>query len=253
MSMAQKAGGLAATGGDSSAGALSSILDAGEETLGKILTVIDRIELPGNFVTNGWMYMKVGLVVLLMGLLACAQYAATVALLCIAVFSLLVMFMVGGICLWFASFKETRFITWTWLKQTANYAVWIFFLGAVSGIGNHYIGQVADVLTGWDLERDGVFNQAIGANMLLTVLCIYMLLKATDWAAALTGGTATNTGVVGAMGGMAGGALGGAANAAGGVAGGAAKWAGGALANKTSVGNAAYRAFSAIKGIGTVK
>lgn len=251
---AHAAGGMAATGGESSsAGGVSGMLDASEETLGKILTVIDRVDISGNPITNAWLYIKVGVVVGIMGLLACALYVVMVALLSIAVFSLLMMFMVGGPCLWFASFKETRFITWAWLRTTLNYAIWIFFIAAVIGIANSYIGKVADLLVTWDLERDGVFTKEIGANMLLTVLSIYMLLKASDWAAALTGGTSTNTGVIGALGGAAGGAIGGAMNTAGGAAGSAAKWGTGAAINHTGAGQAAYRAFSAIRGIGQVK
>lgn len=248
-SVAQRAGGMAASGGDVSTGILSGILDASEDTLGKILTVIDRVEVLGSFLTNAWLYIKVGVVLLVLGLLSCAQYLVTLTLLCIAGFSLLMMFMVGGVCLWFASFKETRFITWTWLKQTLNYALWIFFIGAVAGVGNSYSSRIADKLTSWDLASHGVFTEAIGASMVLSCVSIYMLLKASDWAAALTGGSATNTGIVGAMGSMAGGAIAG----VGGLAGGAAKWGAGVAANKTTAGAAAYRAYSALKGMGKVK
>jgi hypothetical protein len=251
---AQGSGGMAATGGSSSSpGGISGILDASGETFGKIMSIVDRVDIPGNPITNAWLYLKVGGVFLILSLLAGAQYVAMVALLCIAVFSLLMMFMVAGPCLWFASFKETRFITWAWLRATLNYALWIFFLGAVSGIANKYLEVVANILVLWDLERDGVFTRDIGANLLLTSLSIYMLLKASDWAAALTGGTSTNTGVIGALGGMAGGALGGAMNILGGAAGSAARWGAGAAINHTGAGQAAYRAYSAIRGIGQVK
>lgn len=237
----------AAAGGET--GTLTGVLDATENTLGKIMTIIDRVEVPGNIITNGWLYLKVGIVMAILAILACAQYLAVVCLMCVAIFSLLMMFMVGGICLWFASFKETRFIFFTWLKQTLNYAIWLFFIGAVSGIGNKFLSNSAEVLTSWDLERDGVFTGAIGATILLTTLSLYMLLKSADWAAALTGGTASNTGAVGAMlGGMAS-LAGGAAGSSAGAAGGAAKWAGGKAGNLAMAG--AYRAYSALRGIGT--
>lgn len=251
--MAQAAGSMAASGGDASTGVLSDLLNSGEESLGKLLTAMDQVHVSGNFISDAWLYIKVAVVVGIMLVLACAQYLAMVVLLCIALFSLLMMFAVGGPCLWLASFKETRFVFWAWLRATLNYAIWIFFLGAVSGVGNKYIGKVADIITLWDFERDGLFVKPIGAIMLLTAISIYMLLKASDWAAALTGGSSTNTGVIGAMGGVAGGALGGAINAGGGAAGSAAKWGAGVAANKTSMGAAAYRAYSAMKGLGKPK
>lgn len=255
---AQAAGGLAATGGDTSPGALSGILDANEDTLGKVMTTIDRVNVPGNFITDFWIYLKAGAVLFLLTLLACAQYLATCALLSIAIFSLLMMLMVGGIPLWLASFKESRFVFWAWLRQTLNYALWVFFLGAVSGIGNKFLSKAAYALEAWDLENDGVFTEEVGGTMLLCSLSIYMLLKATDWAAALTGGSSTNTGVVGAMGGVAGGAIGSGINALGGPAGSAAKWAAGAAGGAAMRGAGAaaslgLRAYSAMKGLGKSK
>lgn len=234
-------------------GGIRGMLATTEATLGKTLAVIDAIEVPSNFLTSAWLYIKIGIVVAIMALLSCAMYLAMVVLLGIAIFSLFMMFAIGGPCLWLVAFKETRHITWAWLRAIANYSLWIFFLGLVGGVGNRFVGIVVNDLTRWDLERDGVFNQLVGANVLLTALSVYMLLKASDWAAAVTGGSSTHTGVVGAIGSMAGGALGSATNALGGVAAGAARWSGGVLANKTVPGAAAYRAFSAMRGLGQVK
>lgn len=232
---------------------VSAMFDGLETSIGRTLTTIDNIEVPGNIITNAWLYIKVATASLILALLALALYLVTLALFCIAFFSLFMMILAGGPCLWLASFKETRHITKTWIKQTLNYCLWIFYLGVVAGIGIEFVGAAVDDLMYWDLENDGVFTKELGSSMLFMALTTYMLLKATDWAAALTGGTASNTGVIGALGGAAGGALGGAANLLGGAAGSAAKWGAGAIANNTSAGNMAYRAYSAIRGIGKVK
>lgn len=245
---------LASVGtGSGSGSGVGGMFDTMESAVGRTLTTIDAINVPGNIITNAWLYIKVAAASFILALLALALYLATLALFCIAFFSLFMMLIAGGPCLWLASFKETRHITKAWLKQTLNYCIWIFYLGVVAGIGVEFVSAAVDDLTRWDLENDGVFTKDLGNSMLFMALTTYMLLKATDWAAALTGGTATNTGVIGAMGGAAGGAMGGAMNALGGAAGSAVKWGAGAIANKTSMGNAAYRAYSAIKGIGKVK
>jgi hypothetical protein len=234
-------------------GTAKAMFDALEEQIGQAMTIIDNINVPGNFITNAWLYIKVAAAMLILVLLACALYTVALALVCIAFFSLFMMLLAGGPCLWLASFKETRHITWAWLRSTANYTVWLFFLGLVVAVGLILLEAAVTDLGSWDLERDGVFNIQIGGTMFLMALTIYMLLKATDWAAALTGGSSTNTGVIGAMGGAAGAALGGAVNFAGGAAAGAARWGGGVLANKTTAGAMALRAYSALKGLGKVK
>lgn len=245
---------LAAVGAQSGeGGGVAATFNLMETTIGRTLAIIDNLDVPGNILTNGWLYMKVGAATFVLGLLGVALYLATLALMCIAFFSLFMMLLVGGPCLWLVSFKETRHITWAWLRATANYSLWAFFIGIVASVGVTLTDAAITDLMRWDIARDGVFTKRLGASMLLMALTIYMLLKAADWAAAITGGTSTNTGIIGAMGSMAGGALGGAANALGGAAGGAAKWGGGVLANKTAPGAAAYRAFSAMRGLGQTK
>lgn len=254
MSIAQKAGALAASGGESSGdGGISGLLDANEQSLGKVIATIDELEVPGNPITNAWLYLKVGVVVFIMTLLACVMYIGMLTLLCIALFSLMMMFMVAGPCLWLASFKETRHITWAWLRASANYTLWVVFIAAVAGVGNRYIAGVSDVLTTWDLERDGVFTKAIGAHMAITAISIYMLLKTSEWAAYLTGGTATQAGVLGALGSMGGSAVSSLANSGGNAAGAGARWGAGVAINRTQIGAAGYRAYSALKGLGRTR
>lgn len=253
LALAQNGGALAASGGESGgAGGVSALLDTAENNLGMIMATIDELEVPGNLITQAWLYIKVGAVVVLMTILACAMYLAQVALLCIALFSLKIMQMVAGPCMFFLAFKETRFIPGAWLRSSLNYSMWVIFLCGVSGIGNKFIAKVANALRSWDLENQGVFTAEVGTCMLLTGLSIYMLLKAADWAAAITGGTASQTGIVGGMIGAAGYGLG---SAIGGAARGLAPamkeaaTGAGYLAGR-GAGNLAARAFSALRGIG---
>lgn len=244
---------LAATGGGGAGdGPISQMLDDAGANIGKMMAVLDEIDLPGNFIVDAWLYIKVGAVVFVMAVLGCFLYLAMVALTCVAVFSVLMMLMVGGPCLFLASFDGTRHIFTAWVRATLNYVLWVFFLAAVGGIGNYYIGITADALMKWDVEANGVFTEAVGGNMLLTGLCLYMLTKTADWAAAITGGTATQTGILGAVGGLAGSAMGSAIGAAGGAIaptlGNAAKGAG--YIGGNAAGRMAYRAFSAMRGIG---
>lgn len=226
---------------------LAATFDLMESNLKRTLDAVDNIEVTGNFITNAWMHLKVAAVTLVLGLLSVGMYLATTALMCIAFFSLFMMLLVGGPCLWLASFKESRHVFWAWLRTTLNYTLWIFYLGIVASVGVTFVSLAVDDLTGWNLQRDGVFTEQIGGAMLLTALSIYMLMKASEWAAAITGGTASQTGVIGAA--MGAGAFGASSllgKAAGGIA------AAGPLAAKNAgrVAGLGIRAYSALRGIG---
>ncbi len=259
----QTASGLASVGasGGSDNASIETLFTSLEDGIGKTMAAIDNVKVEGNVIVDTLLYLKVGIAIILLAVLACVLYLAVLGYMCIAFFSLFMMLSAGGPMLFLASFKELRFCTWAWLRATANYTLWAFFIGAVSGIGLQFIDLAVGELTKWDVGRDGVFTKTLGGCMLFMALTIYMLTKTADWAAALSGGTASQTGVMGALGGMAGGALGGVVSggmsALGGAAGGAARWgAGVAINNIPSLNNAYHgvtRAYSAMKGLGQIR
>lgn len=219
-----------------------------DDGLGQIMHTVDTIQPMGNILTNAWMYLKVGTASLLMTLAFCVMYVVFLVLYLMAIFSIYMMLMVGGIFLWLASFRATRHLTWAWLRAVANYVIWVFFLSAVAGFFMSLITETVGDMANWDLAVDGAFPSTLGRLIFFSVLVTYLLLKTADWSAALTGGSTMSPGIVTSgyssitnlgRGGKSGG-KGGGGNAPGGNSGG----------GKAALARAgAGRAFSALKGL----
>lgn len=241
------------------AGGIEGLFGLLEENIGRTMATIDKVKVPGDPISDFFLFMKAGIAIFFLTIIACVLYLETTALFCISVFSLLVMILAGGPCIWLASFKEFRGITWAWFKNTCNYGLWMFFISVVVSIGMQFLNLAVDDLTAWNIAQHGVFTERLGTVLLLMCLTGYMMLKASEWAAALTGGTASQTGVIGAVASMGGSAVGGGLNAAGRMAspalaagagiGGRALWAGagGAVRGAMSLGVKAYSAMRGIK------
>lgn len=167
-----------------------------DDGLGQIMHTVDTIEPTGSLLTNAWLYLKVGAASLLMTLAFCAMYVVFLVLYLMAIFSLYMMLMVGGIFVWLASFKATRHMTWAWLRAVANYVLWVFFLSAVAGFFMELITSSVGDIAGWDLAVDGAFPSTLGRLVFFSVLVTYLLLKTADWSAALTGGSSMSPGIV---------------------------------------------------------
>lgn len=167
-----------------------------DDGLGQIMHTIDTVQPVGNIITDAWMYFKVGVASLLMTLAFCAMYVVFLVLYLMAIFSIYMMLMVGGIFVWLASFKATRHLTWTWVRAVANYVLWAFFLSAVAGFFMHLITLSVNDMAAWDLGTQGAFPAALGHLIFLSVLVTYLLLKTADWSALLTGGSSMSPGIV---------------------------------------------------------
>lgn len=215
LSSAEAIASLGATAGGASEGGVCGAINAQEEGLGYVLGAIDEMDLPGNFLTDAWLYIKAGIVVAIFTVLACLTELVMVALSSLALFSVAVISVAAGPCLWFASFKETRFITGAWFRSMVNYCLWYAFIGIAAGISSHFMTAIGDHLRSWDIESQGVFTGDVGLAMLICALCIYMMLKTADWAAALSGGSSMQTGIIGAAGQAMGSAAGSGINGAG--------------------------------------
>lgn len=216
-----------------------------DDGLGKLMTTIDRIEPPGNIFTAAWIYIKVGVVSLVLAVAYGLLYVAFLVLYIVAWFSIYMMLMVGGIFLWLGAFKATRPYMVAWFKAILNYALWLFFLSAIMGFFMASVTLGINDLAQWDLATQGPFPASAGRLIFMCLLTGYLLLKAADWSAQLTGGTAMSPGIVTSGAGAVGGAVKGlagsqAAQKAGG-------WAAGKAGSLAMAGGA--RAFSALKGL----
>lgn len=170
------------------------IIDKMDVAIGKILHAVDEIDVPGSILGETWLMGKVFVASCIIALVFIGLYLVFVVLYVQAFIGMYMMFLAGGIALFFAAFKETRFVTWTWLRQLMNYTLWAVFLGAIVGLGITGLEYASEEILAWDPVSKGVFTKSLGISLLWGCALIYVLLKAGDFSAALTGGTAPQAG-----------------------------------------------------------
>ena len=144
--------------------------------------------------------LEVGLVTITLTALFAAVYFTYLGLMLISMLTLVILFTVGPLFLFFLCFKETRFIGWAWVKGVANYSM-LGIIGSIAiALTIAMIQDSAASIRGMD-PAIGLMNADVGAALLTAALSLYLLLKSPDIAALLTGGVAGNTALLsGALG-----------------------------------------------------
>jgi len=178
---------------------LSALFAGMDEMSFKLFDILFKIEPDGNFLTNAWKYLRMGSLVLLLLIIYSAAYVTFLALMIMGFFSMYVLFIVGGVCIFFAAFKQTRFIFFAWLKGIINYALLVIFASIIMSIC--YFGLADTVESLIDLNTVNiVFTKQYWACVCWSLLTIAMLLKAPDFASQLSGGMAGSTsGIAGGL------------------------------------------------------
>lgn len=233
-----------------------------DAVLQSVFVAIDNMQDSTGILDSIMQKLEVGLVTITLLALFAAVYFTYLGLMLISILTLVVLFTLGPIFMFFLCFKETRFIGWAWVKGLANYSM-LGIVGSIAiAITIAMIQDSAASIRGMD-PAVGLINADIGAALLTAAMSLYLLLKSPDVAALLTGGAAGNTallsGALGAAGAkmttMVKGGAGGAWNSKAGKA--SRAWAGnkvlGAAGAAMSYGldsaQRAGRAFSARKGV----
>lgn len=232
----------AGTGGG---GGIEGLFQKLDKAFIKMNDTIDYIFPTGNILINAGDYIKATMALGAMTLAFGAVYVAYVILLCMGFFSMYVLFVVGGVCIFFAAFKRTRHVTWSWCRALANYALLVIFASMVMGICVNGITLAMDSLAKHADPSLGYFTREIGYVICWSLLSLGMLLKSADYAAALSGGMAGSTTMI--TGGLA--MTGGAIFAASKLAYDNRFTRGAASTASGYVGAAGSRAYSALKGI----
>jgi len=178
--------GLAQLAGDSGSG--GNLFTRLDNAVRLIVETVEQIEPGGNFITNTMIYIQVTIASAVLLLAVGGLYLVYLAQVSLALVALYVLMIIAAPFIFFAAFTETRFIFWTWLKAVMNYAVWTVLLSLIMAVGISGIESSAQKLSNWDVTRDGVFTQPYAFAVGFSVLIIYFLMKASDMAAALTGG-----------------------------------------------------------------
>lgn len=234
-------------------GGLLGIFSQVDIMFGKLLFTLEKMAPDGGFLPDVALYFKVGFALLIMIFVYAAMYFSFIVLMAMSFFAIYVLAVVGGPCIFFAAFKQTRFVFYAWVRAMLNYGLLLMFVCMVMAMCIFGMNTAIDALAIKDISDDIIFSVEFASTICWGALTVGMLLKAPDFAAAISGGSAgSTTGIAGGMTMVAG------AMTAGGVAmyqssaakagAGLGKDAVSGMANKLSQGRVG-RAFSDRKGI----
>lgn len=177
-------------------------------TLNDIWEITDKMERNLSLLdrtVNIWLAFKVGVAqaVLLGSYVACI--AGYMYLILQAWFAIYMYMIIGGICLFFAAFKGTRFLAVAWFRSLCHEGLTIIFASLIMGISGNMIQKLMKILTDTDVGVTGIFTPQYFAVLLASIMGFLMLLKAPQLAASISGGSAGSTsGVTAAVGSIAG-------------------------------------------------
>lgn len=166
----------------------SDIFSALDSMLGNVVSTIDKIEPAGNILTDAWLYVRATTAMFMLFLVFGFLYGAYIAILIMAYFCIHILFVVGGVCLFFGAFKQTRHITWAWFRGIMNYGLLIIFASIIiavcfSGVNSALEKLVIDA----QQTNDILSSKHFWASIFWGIVTIVMILKAPDLSAVLTG------------------------------------------------------------------
>lgn len=158
-----------------------------------------------------WTQLKAFTAVLILLLIFGITYLIYYGLLIVSMISLHIQLLMGMLIIFFAAFKGTRFIFFSWLKDMLTYALWPVYGAIVMSIMLSFFEGAVSNITLLDLSTGDVFTVNYGLVVLIGFISIWSLFKVPQFAASITGGVGGGAGglVGGMIGGLAGGAAGG--------------------------------------------
>lgn len=185
-----------ANAGPESGGGLEGLFMKLDQAVIKMKDTIDFIFPHTNLLMDAGNYIKATMALGAMTLAFGAVYVAYIILVCMGLFSMHVLFVIGGPCIFFGAFKQTRFVTWSWCRALANYSLLVVFASLVMGICITGITSAIDLFAQNSDPSLGYFTKEVGYVICWSLLSLGMLLKSADYASALSGGMAGSTAMV---------------------------------------------------------
>lgn len=176
------------------------------KTLDSINSINKKLEDNVGFLDSLSFYMslKVGVAQLILACVYVACIAAYLYLVLQAWFAIFMYMIIGGICVFFASFKATRFVAIAWFRALSHEGLTIIFASLIMGISGNIINLLVTVFETSD-PSNGIFTAQYFAVFMACALGFLLLLKAPQLASAISGGSAGSTaGVAAAVGSGAG-------------------------------------------------
>lgn len=172
---------------------MSNIFENLDMMLARLFLVIEELQPTGNLITNAPDYVQCAMATFILIFAYGFIYAAFVSIYIMGYFVLNILFLVGGICIFFAAFDKTRFIFWQWFRGIWNYGMLIIMVSIVMSITVFGINAGLDNLVSSVDINNGVFTKDYMVTIFWAVICGAMILKTPDLASLLTGGSAGST------------------------------------------------------------
>ncbi|WP_022669448.1 type IV secretion system protein [Desulfospira joergensenii] len=186
--------------GNSSATGLEGLFSNLDSLSHNIFDYLGGLKLPGGIMDGFWPFLKSAFLVILLIAIYSAAYVAFIVQIVLGFFSLYVMFALGGICIFFAAFKETRFIFYNWIKAIARHSMTIIFASIIMSVC--YFGLYACLNDLMKLEGSaGLFSPEYLAAVCWSILTFCTLRLSSEYAGdivgVMPGSTASIAGAVG--------------------------------------------------------
>ncbi len=167
-----------------------------------IFDLLFKITPPGSFYNNAFLHLQMGFLAACLLIVYVILYACFMIMVFMGVFSMFIYFIVGGPCIFLASFKKTRPIFFAWFKGLVNSGLIIIFASitlavCVFGLSDSINDLIKAANNGsqWVL-MSGPYLGTIS----WLLLAFALILKAPDYAAQLSGAMAGSTsGIAGAI------------------------------------------------------
>ncbi|MCP3943013.1 MAG: type IV secretion system protein, partial [Desulfobacteraceae bacterium] len=100
----------------------------------KIFDLVVKMDPPGGFMSKTWLFFQAIVAAIILFASYVAAYVAFLVQILLGFFCMYVFLVVGGICIFFAAFKQTRHIFFAWLKGLINYSLLIIFSSLIMTI-----------------------------------------------------------------------------------------------------------------------
>lgn len=176
-----------------------SVFTALDEMISRLNGATNAIEASAGMLD--FLKVKMWFAVITLTLVYAFMYGAFMAIIVIGYFSLHILYLVGGICIFFAAFNQTRFIFYSWLRGVFNYGLLIVFSSIILSICIFGLNESLARLIASAQNTREIFTREYFFAVFWALVSIALILKAPDFAAMLSGGSAGSTaGIAAGMG-----------------------------------------------------
>lgn len=164
-----------------------------DEVFGRIFEAIDKVGEKASFWDDFWVQIQIYVIGGAMALVFGVLYAVFIVLFMGGIFGLHVLFVMFGVVGILGAYPYTRHVFFAWLRGIFNYALIPVFTAIIMGITLQFLEEASVMLAEFDPEKDGglLDSDAAGTALLIGAASIYFHFKAPEYAATITGGTAS--------------------------------------------------------------